>query len=186
MPRIEPLDPPYAPETQTLFDLAMPPGMDPIALFRVMARNDRLFPRFMRSGVLDEGPVPIRDRELVIHRTTARCRAEYEWGVHVNAFWRPLGMDEATLRATVEGEADDPAFDARQSVLVRLCDELHDTADLSDATWSALRVHFDEAQIQELVYTVGVYHTVSFLCNALRIENEPFGERFAAVASAGA
>ena len=178
MPRVEPLSPPYAESTQALFDLAMPEGMAPLLLFRVMARNGRLFPRFMRAGVLDRGPVPIRDRELVIHRTTARCRAEYEWGVHVNAFGRPLELGEDVLRATVEGDADDPAFDARQSLLVRLVDELHETSTISAEIWSALEAVYDVLQIQELIYTVGLYHTVSFLCNGLGLEKEPFGETF--------
>ena len=179
MPRIAPLEPPYPPETRKLFDLVMPEGMDPLLLFRVMARSPRLLPRFMRAGVLDEGPVPAADRELVIHRTTARCRAEYEWGVHVTAFGRPLGLGDDVLRATVAGDASDPAFDPRQAVLVRLVDELHDGATLGDETWALLREHFDELQILELLYTVGLYHTVSFLVNGLRLENEPFGATFA-------
>ena len=178
MSRIEPLSPPYATKTQALFDLAMPDGMEPLLLFRVMAKNERLFPRFMRAGVLDRGPVPIRDRELVIHRTTARCAAEYEWGVHANAFGRPLELGDDVLRATVDGDATDPAFNARQSLLVRMVDELHDESTLSSKTWSALREAYDELQIQELVYTVGLYHTVSFLCNALDLENEAFGATF--------
>jgi alkylhydroperoxidase family enzyme len=153
--------------------------MDPLVLFRVLARDERIFPRFMRAGVLDRGPVPIRDRELVIHRTTARCRAEYEWGVHASAFGRPLALGEAVLRATVEGAADDPAFNARQSALVALCDELHDTSTVTDETWSRLETFFDPLEIQELVYTVGLYHMVSFLVNALALENEPFGATFA-------
>jgi 4-carboxymuconolactone decarboxylase len=178
MSRIAPVDPPYRSETQELFDLVMPVGMEPLALFRVMARSERLLPRFMRSGVLDRGPVPARDRELVIHRTTARCGAEYEWGVHVNAFGRPLALGEDLLRATICGDASDPAFDARQAALVRLCDELHETATLGDEAWEALREHFDELQILELIYTVGLYHTVSFLVNGLGLENEAFGARF--------
>jgi len=179
MPRIEPVAPPYSPETRKLFDIVMPPGMEPLALFRVMARSERLLPRFMRAGVLDEGPVPARDRELVIHRTTARCGAEYEWGVHVAAFGRPLGLGEAVLRASVEGNAADPAVDARQSALVSLCDELHADSTLSEATWARLREHFDELQILELIYTVGLYHTVSFLVNSLDLDPEPFAARFA-------
>ena len=106
MPRIAPLEPPYPEATQALFDLAMPEGMDPLVLFRVLAQNERLLPRFMRGGILDKGPVPIRDREIVIHRTTARCGAEYEWGVHVNAFGRPLGLSNAVLAASVDGDAN--------------------------------------------------------------------------------
>lgn len=178
MSRIAPIEPPYTPEQQKLFDAVMPAGMEPLELFRVLARSERIFPRFMRAGVLDKGPVPIRDREIVIHRTTALCRAEYEWGVHAQAFGKPLELGCAVLRATVEGNADSPAFDERQAVLVRMCDELHADSDISDATWQALAAHWDELQILELIYTAGMYHTVSFLVNGLRLAPEPFAERF--------
>lgn len=178
MSRIAPIDPPYSPETQKLFDIVMPEGTPPLELFRVLAQSERLLPRFMRAGVLDHGPVPARDREIVIHRTTALCRAEYEWGVHAAAFGRPLGLGDEVLAATVSGDTSDPAFDPRQSALVQLCDELHRDSDLSDATWSTLREHFDETQLLELIYTAGLYHAVSFLVNALRLEGEPFALRF--------
>ena len=55
--RIPLLDPPYAPETQKLFDLVMPDGMPPLDLFRALATSERIFPRFMRAGILDRGPV---------------------------------------------------------------------------------------------------------------------------------
>jgi len=176
--RIAPIDPPYPPETQKLFDLAMPEGVEPIRLFRTLAASGRIFPRFMRAGVLDRDPVEIRDRELVIHRTTARCRSEYEWGVHVNAFARPLGLSEELIRATVTASSDDPLWSPAQSALIRLCDELHDTSSISDPLWTELERHFSQEQLLELIYTVGVYHTVSFLTNGLRIELEEFGERF--------
>jgi alkylhydroperoxidase family enzyme len=177
-PRVAPLDPPYDAETRRLFDLVMPEGMEPLKLFRVMATNRRLLPRFMRAGVLDRGPLATRDRELVIHRTTARCRSEYEWGVHVVAFGRPLGFSEETIRATVTATADDPIWSPSQAALIRLCDELHDTATISDALWAELCRHFTTEQRVELVYLVGLYHVVSFLTNGLRIDLEDFGERF--------
>ena len=176
--RIAPLSPPFAPETRKLFDLVMPAGMEPLKLFRTLATNPRIFPRFMRAGVLDRGPVAIRDRELVIHRTTARCRSEYEWGVHVNAFARPLGFSEEVIRGTVAASADDPLWTAAQSALIRLCDELCETSSISDRLWEELRTHFTSDQLIELIYTVGVYHTVSYLTNGLRIDLEEFGERF--------
>ena len=93
-PRIAPLDPPYPPEVQKLFEIVMPEGEDPLLLFRTLATSARVFPRFMRAGVLDRGPIEIRDRELVIHRTTARCGSEYEWGVHAAVFARGLGLGD--------------------------------------------------------------------------------------------
>jgi alkylhydroperoxidase family enzyme len=181
MPRIQPIDPPYSEETQRLFDLVMPPGVPPLQLFRVMARSARLFPRFMRGGVLDRGPVDPRDREVVIHRTTALCGAEYEWGVHVAAFGRPLGLGEDVLRALLDGDADDPALAPRQAALVRLCDELHRSARISAPTWDALERHFDHEQILELIYTAGLYHAVSFLVNGLELDLEPMAARFEAL-----
>ncbi len=177
-PRIAPLDPPYDDPTEKLFDLVMPEGMEPLRLFRTLATNPRIFPRFMRAGVLDRGPVAIRDRELVIHRTTARCRSEYEWGVHVTAFARPLGLSDEWIRATVTAGPDDPIWTPAQAALVRLCDELHDTSGISAVLWKELRGHFSEEQLLELIYTVGMYHAVSFLTNALDLEPEAFGERF--------
>ena len=177
-PRVAPLDPPYAAEAQKLFSLAMPDGMEPLKLFRTVATHGRIFSRFMRAGVLDRGPVEIRDRELVILRTTARCRSEYEWGVHVNAFARPLGFSEEMIRGTVMADQGDPLWSPSQAALLRLCDELHETSSISDALWEELRKHFTSDQLIELIYTVGLYHTVSYLTNGLRIGREVFGERF--------
>ena len=177
-PRIAPLNPPYDDTTRKLFDRVMPEGTEPLRLFRTLATNPRIFPRFMRAGVLDRGPVEIRDRELVIHRTTARCRSEYEWGVHVTAFARPLGLSDEWIRATVLAGPDDPIWTPEQTALVRLCDELHDTSGISEALWTELRGHFSEEQLLELIYTVGMYHAVSFLTNGLDLEPEAFGERF--------
>jgi len=179
MARIEPLAPPYPAETRRLFDLVMPEGMDPLLLFRTLARSERIFPRFMRAGVLDRGPLDIRDRELVIHRTTARCGAEYEWGVHVAAFGRPLGLGDDVLTATVRGSADDPALSPRQALLVRLCDELHDEARIHDGTWEALAKQFEPEQLIELIYLVGMYHAVSYLANGLELAPEPGAPGFA-------
>ena len=49
--RIAPIEAPYDEETQKLFDLVMPEGMEPLLLFRTLARSDRVFPRFMRAGI---------------------------------------------------------------------------------------------------------------------------------------
>ncbi len=176
--RISPINPPYSEAHRRLFDLVMPEGMEPLTLFRVLANSERVFSRFMRAGVLDRGPVPIRLRELVIHRTTARCHSEYEWGVHVNAFARPLGVSVGWIRASVAGEADDPAFSADEATLIRLCDQLHDTSTISESLWHDLTERFEEEVILELIYTIGMYHAVSFLTNGLALANETFGEHF--------
>jgi alkylhydroperoxidase family enzyme len=80
-----------------------------------------------------------REREIVIARVTARCGCEYEWGVHATAFGAAAGLDEAALRATVHGTPADPALSTTDRLLVRLVDELHDTARVSDDLWRDAR-----------------------------------------------
>lgn len=179
-PRISPLDPPYDAETQRLFDSVMPAGMEPLKLFRTIATNPWILKKFMRAGVLDRGTMAIRDRELVIHRTTARCGSVYEWGVHATAFGRPLGFSDEQIRATVRASWDDPVWTPPQAALVRLCDELHDTAAISEDGWRMLRTHFSEEEIVEFIYTAGVYHVVSFLTNGLQVELEAIAEPYPA------
>src|SRR6266540_6897829 len=84
--RISPARPPFPAEVQAWLDKTMPPGVPPLTLFTTLARDPRLFQRFMSGGLLDRGNLTLRQRELVIDRVTARCGSEYEWGVHVALF----------------------------------------------------------------------------------------------------
>ena len=179
-PRIAPLAPPYAPEVAEHLEKLMPPGMPPIALFRTVAHNPRVLGRMRRGGLLDPGSISVRQREIVILRTTARCGAEYEWGVHVAFFAAAAGLDAAQLAATVHGAADDPAWGAEERLLVALADALHDGADVPDALWGELAARFAPGQLVELLFLAGLYHAVSFVVNATRVAGEPGAPRFPA------
>ncbi len=87
-------------------------------------------------------------------------------------------MSDEWIQATVTAHAEDPIFSEAESVLVRLCDELHETSTISNSLWKDLEEHFESEVILELIYTVGMYHCVSFLTNGLGLANEEFGERF--------
>ena len=179
-PRILPLDPPYQPEISETLDKMMGGKGEPLKLFRTLARHPRLMKRFstLGGGILARGLVAPEDREIVIHRTCARCGCEYEWGVHVAIFGRPLGLSTAQIAATVRGGPDDPCWSPRQALLIRLSDELHDTATLSSELWTALAGHWDEARMIELILTAGFYHLVSFITNATGVEKEGFAPGF--------
>src|SRR5437773_9756895 len=124
-PRIAPAETPYAQEVQARFDTLMPPGVAPLVLFRVLARDLRLFSRFMGGGLLDKGHLTLRQREIVIDRVTARCGSEYEWGVHMAFFAERAGVDAAQQRSLVRGGAADACWSAEDALLVRFCDALH-------------------------------------------------------------
>lgn len=178
--RIAPLDPPYAPAVAETLARMMPPEVEPLKLFRTIARNHEVLDRFRSTGayLLNFGKVDALDREVVIHRTCARCGCEYEWGVHVTVFGRPLGLSEDQIKATVEGDAEHPAWSERQSLLVRLADELHEEAAISDSLWERLAAVWSEEELIELIAVAGFYHLVSFLANGARVGLEQAGARF--------
>jgi alkylhydroperoxidase family enzyme len=130
----------------------------------------------MAGGLLDRGSITLRERELMIDRTCARCGSEYEWGVHVAFFAEKVGFTPAQVAATAG--TDHAALPERERLLFRLADELHDRAQVSDTLWEALRGHWSEAQLIELIALAGFYHLISFLTNALRIPPETYGARF--------
>jgi alkylhydroperoxidase family enzyme len=177
-PRVAPARPPFAPEVEARLAQLMPPGVEPLALFRTLARDGRLFERFMAGGLLDRGHLTLRQREIVVHRVTALSGSEYEWGVHAAFFAPRAGLGEAELRSLVRGGAGDACWAPAEALLVRLCDALHASCDVDDGLWAELRAAFDELALLELLLLAGFYRTVSYLTNALRLPPEPYARRF--------
>jgi 4-carboxymuconolactone decarboxylase len=179
-PRIHPLEPPYPDPVGETLRRMMPPEVEPLKLFRTVAWNEHVLERFRTTGayLLNFGKLEPIEREIVLHRTCARCGCEYEWGVHAAVFARQVGLSEAQLEATVSADANDPAWSPRQSLLVQLADELHDSAMVSDGLWEELARAWDPPELIELIAIAGFYHLISFTANAARIEREPFAERF--------
>jgi alkylhydroperoxidase family enzyme len=177
MSRITPLQPPYAPETRDIFDRIMH-GAPPLVLFRVMASQKRAWDKFRAGSLLDPGPLSLREREIVIDRTCALNKCEYEWGVHVAAFAGPAHLTEEEVRATVHGGADASCWSAAEQAMIAAVDALHHRATLDDAEFAALAAHHDEAKIFEIILLCGFYRTVSYLANGLKLSLEENGARF--------
>lgn len=178
--RIPPLPEPWPADIADELRAMMPPGVPPLALFRVLARSPRILRKIRASNLLDRGPLERRERELVILRTCARCGSEYEWGVHVAIFARRFGLTDAEVAGTRRADWRDALWSERDRLLIRLVDELHEQAALSDALWNALRPLWSHEQLIELLVLVGFYHTISFVTNALTIPLEATAERFPA------
>jgi alkylhydroperoxidase family enzyme len=177
-PRVRLAEPPYSEAVSAALARIMPEGVPPLALFRALATNERVFLRLMAGGLLDRGALSLREREIVIDRTCFRCGSEYEWGVHVTFF----GARAAFTAEEVAGLcADDPAstsFSERERLLQRLCDELHATSTVGDALWAELARAWSQEQLVEMVVLAGYYHAIAFVTNALRVPLEAFGARF--------
>ena len=177
MSRIAPLEPPYAPDIQAQFDRIMR-GAPPLVLFRVMAGHTRAWDKFRAGGLLDPGPLSLRQREIVIDRTCALNRCEYEWGVHVAIFAGAAELSEEHVYATVHGEADAPCWSEAERALIAAVDALHHRATLSEADFAGLSAHYDDDQILEIIMLCGFYRTVAYLANGLALPLEEKAVRF--------
>ena len=178
MPRITPAKPPYEPEIAAALDRIMPPGMPPLVLFRTMARSPRVFAKLFAGSLLDKGPLSLRQREIVIDRTTARLGCEYEWGVHVTLFAERAGFTPEHVAATVAGGGAAACWTSDEQALISVVDDFVDHRTIGDKTWAALAAHFDETQILEVIALVGYYHAISFLCRGLKLPLEDYSARF--------
>jgi alkylhydroperoxidase family enzyme len=186
MARIEPLHPPYDADIQELLAAMMPPGVPPIGLFRTFARNLPMTRAMTGWGSYELSrrlSLSMRERELVIDRTTARCGCEYEWGVHVAFFADRVGLTAAQLTSITHGEPTDPCWtEERERLLLEVVDALHERAELDDVLWERVHAVFTDAEVLDLLMLTGWYHAISFAANGARVALEPDAPRFTDVA----
>jgi alkylhydroperoxidase family enzyme len=183
-PRIAPIEPPFTPDVEAALAKWMPPGsgVPPLALFRTLAHHPMLWERMrpLGAGLLGRGTLPARIRELLILRTSARCGARYEWGVHVAAYARAVGLDDELVRATAT--APPGGFVARGSdadrLALRVADELHDGGALSDELFAVAKEQFGEVGLLEMAAIAGFYHLIAFVIGTAGVALEPWAAPF--------
>ena len=187
LPRIAHLEPPYEEAEAQALARMMPKDspVEPLKLFRTFALNlpfaramGPLGGYLLSRGLNGGAGYDVRSRELVIDRVTARCGCEYEWGVHIASYARRAELTDEQIYSTVHGGPDDACWSARDRAILSMVDELHDTGTLTDAAFAALRTHFDEARIVELLALAGWYHAISYVANGARTQREDWAPRF--------
>ena len=186
--RIAPLNPPHPEAVEAALAPMSPPGVAPIALFRLFARNLPMTEAMHGWGGYElnrQLSLSLREREIVIDRTCARCGCEYEWGVHVMVFADRAGLTRDQTASLTHGGPNDPCWPSdRERLLIAATDSLHDTSDIDDALWAQLAAAFDERQLLDLLLLCGWYHAIAFAARATRLPPEPGAPGFADVGSA--
>lgn len=183
MRRIEAVEPPYERDVAIRLAAMMPPGVPPIGLFRTFVRNLPMATAMGGWGSYELSKrlsLTMRDREIVIDRTCARCRCEYEWGVHIAFFAERVGLSREQITSLSHGQPNDPCWiDERDRVLIEAADALHEHADIDDDLWPRLQTHLSAQQALDLFMLAGWYHAISYAANSARIPLEPSAPRFA-------
>ena len=106
MARITPLEPPFIADVGAQLAAMMPPGQPPIGLFRTFAKNLPMAEAATDGSRYELGrglSLTLREREIVILRTCARCSCEYEWGVHLMVFADRAGLGRSEISSLTRG-----------------------------------------------------------------------------------
>jgi alkylhydroperoxidase family enzyme len=181
-PRIAPVEPPYDADTAAALDALGPP----LALFRVFARRPeraRAIQGWGRYYLSRQLALSLRHRELIIDRTTARCGAEYEWGIHISVFADKVGLTAEQVRSITGGSPQDPCWDSADRAVLRAVDALHAQNDLDDDDWYALVDAVGPDGAIDALLLSGWYHAISYVVRAARLDREPGTPTFAEVST---
>ncbi len=173
--RMAPVAPPFGPELQEMLSRMPADWSPPFRLFTTLGRDPDLLRRFLRGAPAyrSNARLSLRQREVLLHRVTARCGCRYEWGMRVHFFGAAAGLDEDQLYSTVHGNAGDPCWTAEDRLLIRLADDLQECCDIGDDLWRDLQAAFSDEAILEALLLAGYYRTVAYLANGLRLPPEP-------------
>jgi alkylhydroperoxidase family enzyme len=117
--------------------------------------------------LLLDSSLSARIREVALLRVVHRRDCRYLWTHHIPIAQR-TGLTSAEIEAIRIGEVADDV----DRLVVLAVDELDGRSTLSDTTWAALAVHFNEQQVMDLVFTIGGYGLLAAAVNTFGVEEE--------------
>jgi alkylhydroperoxidase family enzyme len=173
-PRIAPLErADAAPAVEVMYRRMDDLGNPPPNMHLTFGKNPALYESWLpfATYVIPASSLDHRDRQILILRTAYTWRSGYVWAQHVqiSKLFEVLTSDEIAALDT-----DDPAPAASWSplehALVTACDETRADGEISEPVWSVLAATYDEAQLLDVVFTIGQYALISTSLRSLRVE----------------
>ncbi|WP_433716729.1 carboxymuconolactone decarboxylase family protein [Nocardia sp. CA-084685] len=147
-------------------------GTDDAHLFSTLGRTRGLFRGWLHfSGrLMPGGRLPRHESELVILRVAQLRDCAYEMDHHIR-LGRRAGVTPEILERVRTGPAAD-GWSGKHRALLTAVDELVETRDIDDATWTALAGHYDERTLIEIVLLINQYEGLAATITALRIQRD--------------
>lgn len=121
------------------------------------------------SAIRQRSTLAPRLRELLILLVALLNEAEYEYVQHVPYALR-AGLTPEEIDALKRG--DFSVLSAAEQAAAAYCEAMTRDVQVSDATFDALRPHFNERAIVEITATIAAYNMVSRFLEALQIDHD--------------
>lgn len=140
-------------------------------IFRMWANAPECFVSGLRFGgnILARQKLRPALRELAILLVARLEGGGYEWVQHV-PIAEEVGCRKEQIDALEHGRLDDPAFDARERILLRFAREVVRDVKASEDAVHAMLQHFSAQEIVEVILTCGFYMTMARLTETTRTE----------------
>jgi alkylhydroperoxidase family enzyme len=141
-------------------------------IWRALANAPNLLDKILSyADELRQGTtIDKRYRELGVMMVGLVTKSAYEFDHHWNAALK-AGVRREQLEALGD-YATSPHFDDKERAVLAFARESTANGEVSDATWAAVRQHFDQREAMEIVLTVAWYNNVVRILLPLRIEHE--------------
>src|SRR5262245_8683443 len=116
----------------------------------------KAYSAFQRQ-MLSKHIIPLRHKELLTLRTAYLINGDFIWNSHTTPSRGIIAPAE--IPRIIEGP-DAKGWTAHEAALLRAADELHRSQLIKDATWQTLKQTYNDAEMLEVVFEVGLYHVL--------------------------
>lgn len=145
-------------------------GARVLNMHRAVANSPAVGRDFFRLGIslMRHAKLAPQVRELVVLRVAHLCASKYEWVQHV-----PVALGAGVTQAQVEALTDwaeSTAFSNAERAALQYTDEVTRNVSVGNATFRALRQHFDDQEILELTLAAAFWGAVARLLVALEVD----------------
>ena len=146
----------------------------PLKLFRMVAHAETAYGPWLGYGgaLLTQLELDPLLRELAILQVARRTGSRYEWVQH-DPIARAVGATGAQIDAIQGGSDDDPAFDADQSLVLRLTRTAVTEGAASEEQVAELAERLSPRQVVELLLVIGNYTATAMLIASTGLEPDP-------------
>ena len=147
-------------------------------VFQALSHNPNILRGVMVLGtaVLNRSHLDPRLRELAIIRVGQINQVDYERAHHIEIGQRH-GVTDTDLENLAAWETSSH-FNDRERAVLRYTEEVTRNARPNPATMDALRTHFDEAGLVEVVAAVSFYNMMCRVLNSLDVDLEESYEQY--------
>jgi uncharacterized peroxidase-related enzyme len=161
-----------APGTAAIYDRYLRQRGNVPNMFRTVAHRPEIFQTMIAhfEAILNTGTLPLKLKELVIVRTSQLNHCGYCLASH-SRICKNLGWSEDQLQNLVDYETRHDFTEMEKAALTLAEQMTRNEKPLSAEDMDALRVHFSEGEIVELMAAIGLFNYFNRFNNVLDMES---------------